>query len=310
MSPVVVLAGGTSDEREVSLRSGAAVANALRACQYEVSILDTKDGLEHILNGLPSDAVIFPALHGIGGEDGTLQALLEQRSIRFVGSGSKASALCFDKFAYSKLLAKHSYTTPSTELVTYQAFRDSPLSAMPFVLKPNDGGSSIDTHVIRNVSSVDLVSFVPVFERHESMILQELISGTEITVAVVGEKALPVIEIIPPADQEFDYENKYNGATQEICPAISVNAAMQTQAQELAVNIHTLSGCQDMSRTDMIITNAGDLYVLETNTIPGLTDQSLLPKAAAAAGMPMQDLCDRLVKRALARSMTRGTASS
>jgi D-alanine-D-alanine ligase len=301
MFSVIVLAGGTSDEREVSLRSGAAVANALKASNYEVAILDPKDGLESMLDSLPSDVVIFPALHGNGGEDGTLQALLEQRGIRFVGSGSQASALCFDKFSYSELLAKHGYTTPATELVTYQAFRDSPLSAKPFVLKPNDGGSSIDTFIVRDVSAVDISSFGGVFDRHETMILQELVNGTEITVAVVGEKALPVIEIIPPADEEFDYENKYNGATQEICPAINPSASMQAQAQELAANIHSLVGCHDMSRTDMIISDIGELYILETNTIPGLTDQSLLPKAAAVGGMPMPELCDALVKRALNR---------
>jgi D-alanine-D-alanine ligase len=301
MSFVVVLAGGTSDEREVSLRSGAAVANALKASNYEIKLLDPKDGLDNILDSLPSDVVIFPVLHGAGGEDGTLQVLLEQRGIRFVGSGSEASALCFDKFAYSELLDEYDYTSPRTELVTYEAFRDSPLTAMPFVLKPNDGGSSIDTYIVRDVLSVDTTSFSPVFERHETMILQELIHGIEITVAVVGDEALPVIEIIPPENQEFDYENKYNGATQEICPAVSLDDETQAQAKELAAQIHTLAGCQDMSRTDMIITDAGALYILETNTIPGLTDQSLLPKAAAVAGMPMQDLCVALVKRALNR---------
>jgi D-alanine-D-alanine ligase len=134
------------------------------------------------------------------------------------------------------------------------------------------------------------------------MLLEELIEGVELTVGVLGDQALPVIEIIPPSDGEFDYENKYNGKSQELCPPRHVDQNIQKQAQEIAVHIHRSLGLRDMSRTDIIIRRSDNvLFTLETNTIPGMTDQSLLPKAAAVAGYSMPELCDTLVRRALQR---------
>jgi D-alanine-D-alanine ligase len=301
MSHVIVLAGGTSDEREVSLRSGGAVVKALRAAGHQVDEIDPADTLPGRLSDLQAADVVFPALHGAGGEDGTLQKYLEENNIRFVGSGSKASALCFDKIAYDAFLEDTDLSLPETALVDWATYQGSFLAISPHVLKPNDGGSSIDTFIIREPQQRDLNALQQAFDRHGKLILQELIPGAEITVAVVGDKALPTIEIIPPADQEFDYENKYNGATQELCPAQHISQAIQDEAERLASHIHTLTGCLDMSRTDFIIGPNDTLYVLETNTIPGLTDQSLLPKAAAVAGYAMPGLCDMLVQAALAR---------
>jgi D-alanine-D-alanine ligase len=298
---VLVLAGGNSPEREVSERSGASVAAALRRAGYEVTVADPAGGMDKLLPSVQSVDVVFPALHGAGGEDGQLQQWLEQQTIKFVGSGSEASELCFDKAAYDQLLIKNGIVTPRTELVTFEEFGDTPLAREPFVLKPNDGGSSIDTIIVRDVGQQDTAAIRQAFGRHPRLLLQELISGVEITVAVLGAASLPVIEIVPPGDQEFDYENKYNGATREICPPEHVNQAQQAAAQKLAGRIHELCGCRDMSRTDIIIGENGKLYVLETNTIPGLTAQSLLPKAAAAAGIDMPALCDQLVKAALTR---------
>jgi D-alanine-D-alanine ligase len=298
---VLVLAGGNSPEREVSERSGASVAAALRQAGYEVTVADPADGLPKLLPALKSVDVAFPALHGAGGEDGQAQRFLEQNNIKFVGSGSQASELCFDKIVYDRLLVKHDILTPRTELVNFEEYGNSPLARRPFVLKPNDGGSSIDTIIVRDVSRQDQAAIGQAFERHPRLILQELISGVEITVAVLGDTSLPVIEILPPADQEFDYENKYNGATRELCPPEHVSDAQQAEARQLAARIHELCGCRDLSRTDIIISPDNQLYVLETNTIPGLTDQSLLPKAAAAAGIDMPKLCDRMVQAALAR---------
>jgi D-alanine-D-alanine ligase len=298
---VLVLAGGNSPEREVSERSGASVAAALGRAGYEVTVADPASGMDKLLPAAKSVDVVFPALHGAGGEDGELQRFLEQQAIKFVGSGSEASGLCFDKAAYDQLLSKNSVLTPRTKLVTFEAFGSTPLAKEPFVLKPNDGGSSIDTIIVRDVGRQDKAAIRQAFGRHPRLLLQELIGGVEITVAVLGAASLPVIEILPPDDQEFDYENKYNGATRELCPPEHVSDEQQAAAQELARRIHELCGCRDLSRTDIIIGEGGKLYVLETNTIPGLTDQSLLPKAAAAAGIDMPTLCDRLVKTALAR---------
>ena len=298
---VLVLAGGNSPEREVSERSGVSVAAALGQAGYEVTVADPADSFQTLLPALKSIDVVFPALHGAGGEDGQLQQFLEQQQIKFVGSGSQASELCFDKAAYDQLLVKEGILTPRTELVSFEEFGSTALAGEPFVLKPNDGGSSIDTIIARNVSRQDTAAIQAAFGRHPKLLLQALITGVEITVAVLGTKSLPVIEILPPADQEFDYENKYNGATREICPPEHVSEAQQTEAQRLAERIHKLCNCRDMSRTDIIINEVGKLYVLETNTIPGLTDQSLLPKAAGVAGIDMPSLCDQMVKAALAR---------
>jgi D-alanine-D-alanine ligase len=299
---VLVLAGGDSEERAVSLRSGAAVQAALQASGYKVSVADPADGLPRLLSDMKSVDVVFPALHGTGGEDGQLQQFLEQNGIKFVGSGSKASELCWDKVRYSDLLKEQGILIPDTSLLDYERFRTSPLAKQPFVLKPNKGGSSIDTIIVRDPSQQNEDLIKQAFEKHGQLLLQPLIAGVEITVGILGKQSLPVIEIVPPVDQEFDYENKYNGASQELCPPEHVSQANQTEAQSFAEHIHQLCGCRDMSRTDIIISQDDKLYVLETNTIPGLTGQSLFPKAAAVAGIKMTDLCDRLVRAALARS--------
>jgi D-alanine-D-alanine ligase len=283
----------------VSLRSGSAVAKALAeaANEFAVTILDPADGFENLLPQLKQADVVFPALHGAGGEDGTLQKFLEDHKIKYVGSNRWASALCFDKAGYTKLLRHHGMLVPKTAVVTEKQFEKSPLAEQSFVLKPNDGGSSIDTFIVRDPSDANDKAIKDAFGHHNTMLLQELIDGVEITVAVLGDEALPVIEIVPPAGSEFDYENKYNGKTQELCPPKHVNIEIQKEAQALAKQIHELTRCQDISRTDMIITKDGELYVLETNTMPGLTEESLVPKAAREAGISMFRLCAKLVIR-------------
>lgn len=304
MAFVIVLAGGTSDEREISLRSGTAVAKALEKAGHQAKILDPADGLEQLLPQLQKADVAFPALHGAGGEDGTMQKFLEDYRIKYVGPDVQASALCFDKARYTKLLAEHGITVPATELVNLKEFQASELSKKPFVLKPNDGGSSVDTFIVRKLSNADDAAISAAFARHGQLLLQELIPGDEITVAMLGDEPLPTIEIIPPAGGEFDYENKYNGLTRELCPPEHVGQAAQEQAQSLATKIHQLTGCRDMARTDIMVAPSGQQYVLETNTIPGLTDESLLPKAAGEAGYDMPALCDKLVQMALNRDNT------
>jgi D-alanine-D-alanine ligase len=301
MNKIAVIAGGMSDERAVSIRSGAAVAEALRAANYDVVELDYSDNWDNSLATLSSCKVAFIALHGKGGEDGEIQAKLEAANIPYVGSGSASSALCFDKFRFSKLMIENGIPTPLTLLVDKNEYVHSDLIKKPYVLKPNDGGSSIDTFIVRDIG-LDNQRQLDSFERHTKMILQPLISGAEITVAVIGDDTMPVIEIIPPIDMEFDYENKYNGATQELCPPKNISSENQLKAQNLALKVHDLCKCRDMSRTDMIVDEKGDLTVLEINTIPGFTAQSLLPKSAAIFGYSMPQLVDLLIKRALSRA--------
>jgi D-alanine-D-alanine ligase len=302
MISVMVLMGGSSDEREVSLRSGKAVSEALTNNDYQVTQLDPADEPSNEL--LKNADVIFPVLHGNGGEDGSLQAKLEQLSVTYVGSDSVSSRLCFDKWQYKELLITNDIPNPYGELVNSQTFWQSKLISNPFALKPRDGGSSIDNYICRDTSNLDKSIVNDIFSRHPEMLLEELVLGTEITLSILGEQALPVIEIIPPPSGEFDYDNKYNGQSQELCPPQNVAKDIQKQAQDLALRIHKLCNCRDFSRSDMMIDSAGNLFVLETNTIPGMTNQSLFPKAAQTAGISMEDLVDQLVKLALVRKTT------
>lgn len=297
MAKVHVICGGTSDERAVSLRSGEAVREALAQAGYEVAVFDTSDSD----NAISACDVVFPVLHGAGGEDGEFQERLEKLGVKFVGSGSVASRLCMDKAAYREHMIAQGFLMAQGQAVTRNEYLASPLAHAPHVLKPIDGGSSIDTHIIRDAASIDTTAVVASFTRHPRMVLEELIEGTELTVGVLGDRALPVIEIIPPSDGEFDYENKYNGQTQELCPPQHVSEAVQQAVQAIAVQVHNAAGCRDFSRSDFITTASGKHYLLETNTIPGMTQTSLFPKMAQTAGISMPELVSMLVGQAQRR---------
>lgn len=298
MMKINVVCGGTSDERDVSLRSGNAVAEALRQKGHAVEILDTSDSDARIVRC----DVVFPVLHGVGGEDGQFQARLEKTGVPFVGSGSEASRLCMDKSLYRQAAQAAGFLMAEGRVVDEEGYTNDPLAKQPHVLKPIDGGSSIDTLIVRDPRSIDRQLVRDMYSRHRTMLLEQLITGTEVTVGVLADNALPVIEIIPPSDEEFDYKNKYNGKTQELCPPEHVTEALQEAAQALTLRVHTALGCRDLSRTDFIIEqDSNELYLLETNTIPGMTGQSLYPKMAAAAGMDFESLCDQLAEMALLR---------
>lgn len=294
-----MLCGGNSDEREVSLRSGNAVAQALEAAGYDVAVLDPKTAS---FDEIVQCDVVFPVLHGTGGEDGSLQAELGKRGVRYVGSDADASHLCFDKWTYRHVVIDAGLPMAEGALVQADTFTGHPLTRQPYVLKPVTGGSSIDTFIIRDPSESPESAIHEAFERHPNMLLEHLIVGAELTVGILGDEALPVIEIIPPSEGEFDYENRYNGKTQELCPPQHISEQVQKIAQELAKKAHLFTGCRDFSRTDIMHETAtGKLYLLETNTIPGMTEQSLFPKMAATAGVAMPELCGQLIETALRR---------
>lgn len=296
---IVVIAGGTSGEREVSLRSGAAVAAALVKAGHTADIFDpAKQAITSKL--ARTYDIAFPIVHGQGGEDGSLQQQLEDIGLPYVGSGVAACRLTFDKTKYKRSLEQAGIQTPKGVLVHESDVRGHQLTQAAFVLKPYDGGSSVDAFIIRDPSSAPWDDISLTLKKYDAMLLEELIEGVEITIGVLGNQALPVIEIVPPEDGEFDFENKYNGTTQELCPPAHVSQSTQQQAQDLALRIHQLTKCSDLSRTDMIVTPSGKLIVLETNTLPGMTEQSLFPKAAGASGLRMHQLCDQLVKKTIA----------
>jgi D-alanine-D-alanine ligase len=291
---VLVLKGGTSGERAVSLRSAAAVTKALLVAGYEAVEYDTEKGFEGIL-GVGAD-VVFPILHGAGGEDGSIQSFLEEHDLKYLGSNAKACRESFDKAVFKAIIASAGIPTPRSEVLNGKQFAVSTLAQQPHVLKPIDGGSSLDTFIVRKPGS----EVIPgdIFERYDHMLLEELIEGDEITIGILGDEALPVVEIIPPADEEFDYDNKYNGKTQELCPPEHIDASTQREAQELALQAHRASGCRHLSRVDIIVDQHKSMFVLELNTIPGLTDQSLYPKAAQEHGLSMPQLMKQFVEMA------------
>jgi D-alanine-D-alanine ligase len=281
------------------LRSGQTVAGALAALGYDYVSADPSAASFKELDMQAYD-VVFLALHGKGYEDGTLQRQLEEQDIPFTGSGSAASELCFDKWKYKNFMKDKGIRVTEGQLVSLHRM-DEHLFQTPYVLKPCDEGSSLDTHIVRVPSPATFETSKRLLESHSEMLLETLVEGTEITVGILGDEALPVIEIIPPEGREFDYANKYNGLSQELCPPEHVDSALQEEAKRLALRIHQLAGCRDMSRTDMMVDASGTLHVIETNTIPGLTAQSLLPKMVTTQGMSIPAFIDFLLKAALSR---------
>lgn len=291
---ILVLGGGKSPERDVSLRSAAAISMAARQAGFETLEADPAEGLSTLDN--LSDTIVFPILHGAGGEDGQLQEELEKRHLPFLGSGSQASANCFDKWKTRQVLTRAGINMPKAVLVSKETYGGQPLRKKPHVLKVNRGGSSIGTMIIREAGKEPVKNIEKLFALDNEAVLEELIEGAEITIPILDNKALPVIEIRPPEGLEFDYDNKYNGKTAEICPPESIDEQLQQKARKIAENVHRLMGCRHLSRVDFMIDKHNNVYALEINTIPGLTDQSLYPRAAAVAGLDMPGLVKRFAE--------------
>jgi D-alanine-D-alanine ligase len=290
---ILVLGGGISPERQVSLRSAKYIADAARDAGYMVESADPAVG-PSVLDGL-KDTIVFPILHGKNGEDGYIQKELEKRQLPFLGSGSLAATKCFDKWETRAALKHAGIPVPEGELVDERTYLSSTLLQEPYVLKVVHGGSSIGVLLARQPEKITEYQVSEIFAMEDKAIIEKLIVGVEVTVPILDGRALPVIEIVPPPNGEFDYENKYNGKTDEICPPKSVNHELQLKVQALAEKAHAITGCRHMSRVDLMIDKNDNLYVLEVNVIPGLTDQSLYPKAAAVDGLPMPELINRFV---------------
>jgi len=295
---VAVLMGGPSAEREVSLRSGAAVVQALRKSGFTVSAVEMA-GTEL---ELPVDVdVVFIALHGTFGEDGTLQRLLEERGVPYTFSGPAASALAFDKIAAKEAFVAAGVPTPKYAVIEEAQRQLAALRHLrwPLVVKPARQGSSVGIAVVQQPT--DLQNACLAAEAFDTRLLvEELVVGREFTVGVLGEQALPVIEV-RTNHQFFDYAAKYTkGETEYLVPAPLADEARQ-RAQELAIQAHQCLGCRDLSRVDLMMDEQGQFWVLEVNTVPGFTETSLVPKAARAAGTSFEELCGLLVRRAWAR---------
>jgi D-alanine-D-alanine ligase len=308
---VALLAGGASSEREVSLNSGKQVAASLDKDKYHVLTYDPKTDLARLVSDAGKIDVALIILHGPFGEDGTVQGLLDLLGIPYQGSGVLGSALAMNKLVSKQLYEKAGLPVPPY-LALQRGERVNPEDiekrlGWPVVVKPVSCGSSIGMSIVRQ--PMDRPEALDKAFAHDPCILLEAyIDGVELTGGVIGNndlKALPLIEIIPDAKHGFfNYEAKYTaGASKEICPA-RIDAALTQKAQLYAKAAHTALFCRGYSRTDMILKN-NELYVLETNTIPGMTATSLLPQAASKAGMNFSQLLDRLIELALeAKSKT------
>lgn len=296
---ITVLCGGPSAEREISLISGNAVADALRDAGHEVFVSDVSpddlSGLDH-----PCD-VIFPVLHGAFGESGELQEILEARGLPFVGSGSRASRLGIDKIAAKEVWRAGGLPTPEWTVLSHGCKPVRPSSvSIPCVVKAIDSGSSIDVFICHSENEIN-DALRALFAKHPRVMVEQFISGPELTVGLLEGKALPPIRI-ETSRAFFDYKAKYTQGGAKHSFELNLPASVVEQCKSLAEEANRLLGCRDLARVDILLDQANHPFLLEINTMPGFTPVSLLPEAAAKTGIAFPQLVDRLAKMALARA--------
>jgi len=302
---LALIAGGTSGEREVSLKGAAGVEQALNKDKYEVVRYDPATDLARLAADAEQLDAAFILLHGIHGEDGTVQGMLELLGIPYQGAGVLGSALAMDKNLAKIIYRLQGLPIAAWEMASKKHIDDpAPLLAkltLPVVVKPIRQGSSLGMSIVREAEQLS-PALATAFEHDNQVMVEEFIQGREITVGVIGNEELmplPLVEVIPDAKYAFfDYEAKYQpGATREVCPA-EVDDSIRDKAQQYGLKAHRALQLRGYSRTDMIIRD-DEIFLLETNTIPGMTPTSLLPQAAAQAGLDFPTLLDRLIALAM-----------
>ena len=304
---VAVLAGGIGAEREVSLQSGRCVTEALKEAGFPVVTADIRpDDLEILQDR--SIEVFFPALHGQFGEDGQLQHILEDRSLLYTGSGSTASKLAFDKMASKELFEDAGVAAPKA--VEFRPESDiERLQQLlcqfgdKYVVKPVREGSSVGVHMVSTPDEA-LDAALKTYDQFGDCMIEDFVPGREVTVGILGEQILPILEIRTRSDF-YDYHAKYVDERTEFLFDTITDPAVVADISRAAMNCFTALGCRHFARVDFILSDDGIAYVLELNTIPGFTSHSLLPKAAARAGRPMSDLCANIVEAAYGSLLSR-----
>jgi len=300
---IAVLSGGWSKERSVSIKSGKAVLRALDKHKYETVAFDPKEDLIALWERKTEFDLIFSVLHGKYGEDGRMQGLLEVFGIPYVGSGVLASAMAMNKRVTKEVYKSVGLGVPKDmvinreERISIDAIRDK--LGMPVVIKPVSEGSSIGISIVDSDREVQ-AGIEKALEFDCETLVEEYISGREITCAVLGRghlETLPLIEIVPKDTHRFfDFDAKYiAGESNEICPA-QINSSLEKGFCEMAKKAHEALQCRDWSRTDMIVNAQEEIFVLETNTIPGMTETSLVPLAAKGKGWDLTELLDRMIR--------------
>lgn len=290
---VTVLMGGPGQEREVSLRSGAAVANALAQAGATVTSLDIRDAAFELSAGTD---LVFNIIHGTFGEDGELQAILDARGVPYTGEGAAGSRLAFDKIETKIFFDRAGVPTAKWSII---AEGELPRFEFPYVVKAPRQGSSVGVHIVK--SEADLAPALEDCFRYGSRTLvEEFFRGRELTVGILGDSALPVVEIVA-GEGFYDYQHKYTkGASQYFVPA-PLDETQTRAVQEAALAAHRALGLEVYSRVDVLLAPDGAMSVLEINTIPGMTETSLLPKAAGVVGFSFAELCEHIAGLSLRR---------
>jgi D-alanine-D-alanine ligase len=296
---IAVLKGGPGSERDVSLATAAGVSKALRSLGVEVVDVDVRD--ENFQ--LPNDVdLAFDCIHGTFGEDGTLQQILEDRGVAYTGEGVEGSRTAFDKKLTKQKFRDQNIVTPEWEVIDAG---QRPKIPVPLVVKPPCQGSTVGVVIVKNENELD-AALKEAAKFDDKLLIEKFVSGRELTIGILGDQALPILEIIPKGGF-YDFNTKYpflnpqaGASAQHVCPA-KIDPALTKKIQELALRAFRALGLEVYGRVDVILSDKNEPFVLEVNTIPGMTEASLLPEGAAAAGINYVDLCLRIIELSRAR---------
>jgi D-alanine-D-alanine ligase len=296
---IAVLMGGPGSERDVSLATGRGVSKALRSLGVDVVDVDVRD--ENF--PLPKDVdLAFLTIHGTFGEDGQLQKILEDRGVAYTGDGVEESRITFDKILTKEKFRDQKVVTPEWEVID---LGQRPKISVPLVIKPPCQGSTVGVVIVKGESELDS-AMKEAGKYDRKLLVEKFVSGRELTIGILGDQALPILEIIPKGGF-YDFNTKYpflnpqaGASAEHVCPA-KIDPAKTKKIQELALQAFRALGLVVYGRVDVILSETGDPFVLEVNTIPGMTEASLLPEAAAATGINYVDLCLRIIELSRAR---------
>ena len=300
---VAVVMGGVSAERDVSIETGRCVMNALGALGHSAQSLDFDARFVDALRDIRPD-VVFNALHGTGGEDGTIQGVLEWLGIPYTGSDLTGCALAMDKHLAKKLLAAEGLPTPAWDTFDLSGGTLPLLPGslnLPLVVKPRASGSSAGVSIVRTHEEWTRM-MIELAARTTQILAEEYVGGREFSVGVLGEEALPIVEVVS-SDEFYSYDAKYKpGGSRHLVPA-PIDGDLTSRLHMLALSTHRLMGLRDYSRTDVMLTKEGRPYILEINALPGLTPMSLFPDEARVAGISFDALIERLIQFAIGRAV-------
>ncbi|WP_045211535.1 D-alanine--D-alanine ligase family protein [Desulfonatronovibrio magnus] len=291
---VLLIAGGWSDERQVSLNGAKQINNALKSLGHEVLFFDLTPDFTDLIEAAKKCDAAFINLHGCPGEDGTIQALLNDAGLPYQGSDIVGSCIAINKNLSKQIYKNHGMPTPKWTMITRTDRLPRINLDYPYIAKPNYGGSSLGLSIINNDQEYENY-FTALPEHFNEVLCEAFINGIELTCAVLDNQALPPILIKPRKSTYFDYASKYDhDGAHEICPA-PIDDVVSKKICALALQAHEVLKLKHYSRTDFMCDKNGNIFILETNTLPGMTATSLVPKAALAAGLEFEDLIDRLL---------------